>query len=1027
MVEFILIELYNLVQSKSTHCLFRLKLLLLFLEKKGYHMVKTEWTAILKNKFLLIVIGVMLLIPALYNIIFLGSMWDPYGKVDKLPVAFVNNDQTTEFQDKKISLGKNLEEKLNETKALDFHFVSTNEAAKGIDSGKYYMVVTVPENFSKNATTLLTDQPQQMTLNYQTTQGRNLTASKMTATAISELKSQVSAQVTEMYTETLLSQFGNLGTGMQAAADGSNQLALGTDQLTTATATISTNLDKLAASSLSFADGSQTLSLSLKQYTDGANQLNQGASRLTTGMTTLATGFPALATGMNQLNSGAATLSNGITQYTTGAAAISSATTQLHNGVIQLTSGLPSLTSGVTALSAGSTNLTTSLQTYTAGVADANTGAQQIADGLNQLNKETETLPTQIHALHEGTEKLAATISATTMTEEDKDQLIHYVSGVHSYIVQVSNLFAAVDLPSQTGQTISTELTALTANIETLSRQIETAKQSIKFAYQQDLAANAAAVADALSQSGVSLTEEQKALIATTMASEPSQTVTAANELTIDTTSLTNAVQALKTSVDNAATTSASTPTLSADDIATIKNGADTLASTSPTATAGLIQTINDSYDFTASLSPTLNTINQGMTQLDEKIPDLVSSIQQLALGSAEVASGTYQLNQNSSNLVNGSTKLTTGLTTLNQKTPILTDGAAKLTDGSTKLEEGTNQLATKSRSLISGAAQLTNGMSEASEKLPALNNGIDTLLNGSQQLSTGTSQLQNNGEKLVEGAEKLTTGAQQISSGSGQLAAGENTVNTSLFQVKEGLSELNTQLGSGAQQISQINTKKDAANAVATPVTTKHNDSDQVANNGTAMAPYMMSVALFVGTLTVNMMFDAFTPKKKPTAGTAWWASKMSVLGAISVLQAILVYVVLTVFLGMEVLHPASVISFLILEAVTFMSIVTLFNLVLGKAGSFLMLIFMMLQLAGSAGTYPIQLTNGFYEMISPFLPMTYSIRALRQGISIGGSMFSETVIFLLLLVISNGCMILYFNKKKKKGQFELASIGSI
>ncbi len=52
--------------------------------KKGETMFK-EWKAIFKKPtFIIVMIGVSL-IPALYNIIFLSSMWDPYGQVSDLP------------------------------------------------------------------------------------------------------------------------------------------------------------------------------------------------------------------------------------------------------------------------------------------------------------------------------------------------------------------------------------------------------------------------------------------------------------------------------------------------------------------------------------------------------------------------------------------------------------------------------------------------------------------------------------------------------------------------------------------------------------------------------------------------------------------------------------------------------------------------------------------------------------------------------------------------------------------------------
>ena len=124
----------------------------------------------LQNKFLIVVLIAVAFIPALYNIIFLSSMWDPYGKVDNLPVAIVNHDKPVEYEGKTLKVGDELVDNLKEDKSMDFHFVSENDANDGIKDGKYYMVVTIPENFSKNASTLISDNPKKVTIDYQTTE-----------------------------------------------------------------------------------------------------------------------------------------------------------------------------------------------------------------------------------------------------------------------------------------------------------------------------------------------------------------------------------------------------------------------------------------------------------------------------------------------------------------------------------------------------------------------------------------------------------------------------------------------------------------------------------------------------------------------------------------------------------------------------------------------------------------------------------------------------------------------------------------
>ena len=60
-------------------------------------MLRREWKKLLSNKMMLIVVLAIIAIPTIYTTLFLGSMWDPYGNVDKLPVAVVNEDQPVTY------------------------------------------------------------------------------------------------------------------------------------------------------------------------------------------------------------------------------------------------------------------------------------------------------------------------------------------------------------------------------------------------------------------------------------------------------------------------------------------------------------------------------------------------------------------------------------------------------------------------------------------------------------------------------------------------------------------------------------------------------------------------------------------------------------------------------------------------------------------------------------------------------------------------------------------------------------------
>lgn len=98
-------------------------------------MVRQEWKKLFHNKILLLVVIAVIAIPSIYTTLFLGSMWDPYGKADKLPVAVVNQDQAVFYEGKEMKIGEELTEKLKEDDSLDFRFTDEKRRNSGWQTG----------------------------------------------------------------------------------------------------------------------------------------------------------------------------------------------------------------------------------------------------------------------------------------------------------------------------------------------------------------------------------------------------------------------------------------------------------------------------------------------------------------------------------------------------------------------------------------------------------------------------------------------------------------------------------------------------------------------------------------------------------------------------------------------------------------------------------------------------------------------------------------------------------------------------
>ena len=245
--------------------------------------IKAEFKHIKSQKMLLAAILAIMFIPFLYSVFFLKSVWNPYGDAKYLPVAVVNEDKSVKFNGKTLDVGDQLVKKLKENDGLDWNFVSKKEADYGLSHKKYYMVITIPKDFSKNATTVLDKNPKKMQLKYTTNDSLNYIGKVISEEGAKQVNSQVKETVSTSYADTIFGVIKQVGKGFNTAAKGSEQLS----------------------------DGSKTLSNGINTYTAGVGKVNDGVIQLQTGVVPLGQGVLKLADGSN-------ILANGINTYTAG-------------------------------------------------------------------------------------------------------------------------------------------------------------------------------------------------------------------------------------------------------------------------------------------------------------------------------------------------------------------------------------------------------------------------------------------------------------------------------------------------------------------------------------------------------------------------------------------------------------------------------------------------------------------------------------------------------------------------------------
>jgi putative membrane protein len=668
----------------------------------------------------------------MYGGFFLGSVWDPYGKTADLPVVVVNDDNGAQLNGEKINIGNDVVAELKKDNNLEWHFESSKQASEDMQANKYYMMVVLPDDFSKNAASITSSSPRQSILKYTVAASKNYIGTVVDKEAVTTLKNNVSSTISRGYVRAILANISKLTTGMDQAASGSGEITAG------------------AETALS---GTKLLVNALRQYTSGVGGVAYGQASLNSGLKQLELGSK-----------------------------------QLQAAVVTINTSMPSATD----------------------ISTLKTGLNTIAVGLAQLDE----------TLSKGGDYSVLSGDITSIGTNLHD-IGSAVTNQSSELTTLSGLVAG-------SSASSAEKAAMMNSINSLS------------GYVSDEGAEVAAAGNTLSGSSSS------------------------------------------------------------------------------------------------------SVVNQ-LKSIEDQAKQLQASVKQLDGGMAQANGGAQKA----------------------------LDGLSALRVGASQLVSGANSLAGNMSTAASGGNQLLAGVNELNVSSAALNGGAVSIQDGMSQLVTGSATL--------------------------------------MSQLK---------IASDQLKMQPVNDK--TADQIANPVTTKESAQGNVPNYGHALAPYVLSLGLFVGALVFNFIYPIRKVFGDIASGIGWWFAKFSVGFIVAILQAAVLSFIMIVCLGLK---PDYLAAFLLSTAVTscaYMAIVMFLSMTFNNPGRFVAMVLLVLQLGGSGGTFPLQLSNGFFQAISPYLPMTYSILSLRWAISSGlgsGVYWSSLAVLFGLFVVFNALIILVLTLRHQHG----------
>ncbi|MEU6543340.1 YhgE/Pip domain-containing protein [Streptomyces sp. NPDC046859] len=223
----------------------------------------------------------LLVLPLLYGALYLWSFWDPYGRLDRIPVALVNEDTGTTVRGKKLTAGDDITEGLHESDVFDWREVSADEAERGVEDGTYYLSLTMPSDFSERIASSAGKSPETGALQVRTNDANNYIVGQISRTVFSEVRDAASTKASRSFLDRIFVSFSDIHGETVKAANGADKLEGGIGKAEKGSKDLAEGLKDAK-------DGSGKLSSGLKRLDKGARDLEDGSRRVAAGTRTLA-------------------------------------------------------------------------------------------------------------------------------------------------------------------------------------------------------------------------------------------------------------------------------------------------------------------------------------------------------------------------------------------------------------------------------------------------------------------------------------------------------------------------------------------------------------------------------------------------------------------------------------------------------------------------------------------------------------------------------------------------------------------
>ena len=425
----------------------------------------------------------------------------------------------------------------------------------------------------------------------------------------------------------------------------------------------------------------------------------------------------------------------------------------------------------------------------------------------------------------------------------------------------------------------------------------------------------------------------------------------------------------------------------------------------------------SDLSSLTSLVSGTTKTISDALTQ-NASFYTAVSDAVDKALDSynsdAQAASNALtSVSSRVQTVIDEYTKLSDALTAIANEHPELTILNAAVTSINQKIQLAIDRQ-TAIRDKINAAAEaLPAATANASE----LKSELDTLI---AQATSSVTEVKTTYENNVKGnldslSANLDSTTGSISSMLGDLDKSIQNIAGVTGSASDGLTGLQKTLSNSASLLNEASGKltslaatlssedsKDLsavtnllsedpetiASFLSSPVKLDEKKIYPIENYGSAMAPFYSTLAIWVGAVVMAAMLKvtvADSTKKKLFHPKEYqlYIGRILLLIIIGFMQSALICLGDLFFLGIQCKHPVMFVLTGMFTSFVYVNLIYALTVSFGDIGKAIAVVLMVMQVAGSGGTFPIQCAPKFFQVVYPLLPFTHSMNAMRECIA--------------------------------------------